>query len=379
MAKGCVLIVDDHATNIELLASLLLLKGYDVRCALSGAEALETARAAPIDLVMLDIAMPDIDGYEVCRRLKADALTADVPVIFISALGEPMDKVEAFQVGGADYITKPFQIEEVLARVENQLRITRLQNEMRRANARLRELDQMRGRLAAMLVHDLRSPLMTIQWTFDVLRRDSPLDVGARRELLEVSSQSVAKLIGLIGDMLEIYRSDDTGSGLALEPLDVAPVLAACERSARIAARAKGIAFEAAIEPGPLAIVGDAQKLDRAVSNLLSNAVKFTPIGGTVALSARVNAKPRRLVINVRDSGRGIDVAELPHIFDAYRQADGAKEMGGVGLGLAIVKRIVEAHGGTIHVESRIGAGASFTIELPARLEVACSAGASPA
>jgi diguanylate cyclase (GGDEF)-like protein len=137
--KGDVLIVDDNPINLDLLSSMLQKQGYRVRVATNGMRALAAAKSVQPDLVMLDINMPEMDGYEVCRRLKAGELTRDVPVIFISALDEAMDKVKAFQSGGADYVTKPFQFEEVLARIENQLKISRLQREMERKNAELQQ------------------------------------------------------------------------------------------------------------------------------------------------------------------------------------------------------------------------------------------------
>jgi diguanylate cyclase (GGDEF)-like protein len=137
--KGDVLIVDDNPINLDLLSSMLQKQGYRVRVATNGTRALAAARSVEPDLVMLDINMPEMDGYEVCRRLKAGGLTRDVPVIFISALDEAMDKVKAFQSGGADYVTKPFQFEEVLARIENQLKLSRLQREMERKHAELQQ------------------------------------------------------------------------------------------------------------------------------------------------------------------------------------------------------------------------------------------------
>ncbi len=135
--KGDILVVDDNPVNLDLLSNMLLDRQYRVRVATNGRRALAAARSRPPDLVMLDINMPEMDGYEVCRHLKADELTTDVPVIFISALDEAMDKVRAFEVGGADYVTKPFQFEEVLARIENQLKLSRLQRDLERKNAEL--------------------------------------------------------------------------------------------------------------------------------------------------------------------------------------------------------------------------------------------------
>src|SRR5437867_12744243 len=137
ISKGDILVIDDNPVNLDLLSSMLVERDYRRRVAINGGRALTAARSCPPDLIMLDISMPDMDGYEVCRRLKADDTTKDIPVIFISALGEAMDKVKAFEIGAADYVAKPFQFEEVLARIENQLKISRLQKEMERKNAEL--------------------------------------------------------------------------------------------------------------------------------------------------------------------------------------------------------------------------------------------------
>jgi eukaryotic-like serine/threonine-protein kinase len=140
--KGDVLIVDDNPVNLDLLSNMLMDRSYRVRVATNGRRALAASRSRPPDLVMLDINMPEMDGYEVCRQLKAGEETRDVPVIFISALDEAMDKVRAFEVGGADYVTKPFQFEEVLARIENQLKLSRLQRDLERKNAELTQKNE---------------------------------------------------------------------------------------------------------------------------------------------------------------------------------------------------------------------------------------------
>jgi signal transduction histidine kinase len=313
--------------------------------------------------MMLDIAMPGMNGYEVCLRLKADPRTADIPIIFISALDEPMDKVRAFECGGADYVSKPFQSEEVLARIEHQLRIDRLQNEMRDANRKLLELDRIKGNFTAMLVHDLRAPLTVISLTLDAIGTDDA-DAEEISDLLTISKVSLHKMLALINDALDVYRTSDGPAQLRLAPLEVAPVLARCGEVAKVEARMKGLALDVRITEPLTPIVGDAVKLDRALSNLLSNAVKFTPSGGQVSLSAETG-KTGRLVVKVADNGQGIPESELPFVFEPFRQADTEQRAHGFGLGLAIAKRVVESHHGTIVVDSAMGRGTIFTIELP--------------
>ena len=365
--RGSILVVDDAPINADVLTGMLSTTECDVRVALNGHDALAAVRMEPPDLVLLDISMPDMDGYEVCRRLKADHASANIPVIFISALDEPMDKVLAFEVGGADYVQKPFQPAEVIARIAYQLEITRLQADMRAANARLLELDALKATITAMLVHDLRSPLTIVQMVLDSIVESAETEPETIPDLASTASASVTKIIGLVSDMLDVYRSDATGKSFPLHPLDVSGALTRAFEFARVAARYGEIRLELDVEPHLPLIMGNEEKLDRALTNLLSNAIKFTPRGGTITLSANARAERGqrpRLRIAVADTGTGIPEADLPSVFDPYRQAKSDRQAKGVGLGLAIVKRIVDAHHGTIAVDSEVGRGTRFTIEI---------------
>jgi two-component system, sensor histidine kinase and response regulator len=370
--RGDILIVDDTPIIADVLTGLLSTTACQVRVARNGRDALAAVRARHPDLVLLDISMPDMDGYEVCRRLKADLASADIPVIFISALDESMDKVLAFEVGGADYVQKPFEPAEVLARIAYQLEITRLQADMRAANARLLELDALKSTITAMLVHDLRSPLTVVQMVLDAIAESAAAKPEAIPELAATASAGVTKIIGLVSEMLDVYRSDATGKTFPLRALDVNAALTRAFEFARVAARYGEIHLELDVEPRLPRIMGNEEKLDRALTNLLSNAIKFTPRGGAITLSASNRAEPGRrprLAIAVTDTGWGIPEADLRSVFDPYRQAKSHGQTKGVGLGLAIVKRIVDGHHGTVTVDSEVGRGTTFTIEIEAASE----------
>ena len=156
------LVVDDTIENLRLLSDLLGEHGYEVRAVTTGRQALQAAEQAPPDLILLDISMPEMDGYEVCRRLKAAERSRDVPVIFLTASADTADMVLAFDAGGVDYVTKPFQFEEVLARVKAHVALRRAQSELAASYARLRDLEQLRDDLVSMVVHDMRSPLQSM-------------------------------------------------------------------------------------------------------------------------------------------------------------------------------------------------------------------------
>ena len=162
LSRGEILIVDDTPDNLRLLSAILRNQGFEVRKALNGKRAIASIQAVPPDLVLLDIRMPEMNGYEVCEYLKADAATEDIPVIFISALDDTLDKINAFAVGGVDYITKPFQEAEVLARIENQLRLRQLQQQLLQQNGELTRSNRELEQFAYVVSHDLQQPLQSI-------------------------------------------------------------------------------------------------------------------------------------------------------------------------------------------------------------------------
>jgi two-component system sensor histidine kinase/response regulator len=180
--------------------------GYKARPVSSGAAAIRAAQSAPPDLILLDINMPQMDGYEVCRRLKADERLKPVPVIFISGLNEPLDKVRAFQLGGVDYITKPFEVEEVAARVETHLNLCRQQQALAQSLYRLRELERLRDALTQMIVHDMRSPLLALQLSLNVAAEAARASGDQLNEVLRTAQQSTAFLVEMVAEILEVSQ-----------------------------------------------------------------------------------------------------------------------------------------------------------------------------
>lgn len=392
MPQADILVVDDNPTNLDLLSGLLQDHQFHVRAATSGRLALTVARTFKPALILLDINMPQMNGFEVCTLLKADPATCDIPVIFISALDETIDKVRAFEVGGVDYVTKPFQIEEVLARVNSQLRISRLQQELieknealtqantdlsasrqelAEANIQLREMAEIKANFTAMLVHDLKSPLSVVKATLDFLSIDGDVVAGPYGALVHASVKTISKILAMIGELLEVFRTDSKEIHLRRESVKFTEFLKEFLENTRIAAQSENLVLETTISPALPEMTIDVGKLERALSNLLSNAIKFTPAGGTISVEAsevmhmQSGVGRTAVLIRISDTGEGIESDVLPIIFDPYRQGQSGKGRLGVGLGLAIVKRIVEAHGGTISATSQPGQGTTFTLLLP--------------
>ena len=372
-SAGRLFIVDDDATSRETLADMARRGGYEVETSAGGARVVAELSAARPELILLDILMPEMDGFEVCRRLKATPETSVIPIIFLSRVEDGPNKVLAFEVGGADYVEKPFQPEEVFARIAHQLKLTRLQKEMREAHARLVDLDRLKAMFAAMLVHDLRSPLSTVQITLSML--EAELQKAGNAELLELvdlSLEGLKNTLSLISEMLEIYRTEHGEAAARHKPLDLAEIVESAAASARVEASRRGLSVELRLpRPLPLMILGDDTRLRRVFANLLGNALKFSHEGGHVAIDAkRVDDGVRAVItVEVRDTGAGIPEHEIPYIFDLYRQAESRQRGAGVGLGLAIVKRILDAHDASITVKSQLGVGTAFTLTFAARAE----------
>lgn len=372
--RGDILVVDDTPENLALLAAMLKGRAYHVRAVPSGALALRAAQAEAPDLVLLDISMPELDGYEVCRRLKADPALREIPVIFLSALSETFDKVKAFQAGGVDYVTKPFKVEEMAARIETHLSLRRLRldleqrnQELGRSYGRLEELEQVRQALVQMVVHDLKSPLACIQLSADLLRQDAGLAGEHLQSLEDVRSMSRV-MNRMVLDVLDVARTDQAGLRASPAPLDVRGLLADLSHEVRGLAGRGGKTLAVEVDEGlPALVSADRDLVRRLLLNLLDNSIKYAPRDSQVRLAARP-AGPAGWRLEVRDTGRGIPEAHRQWIFEPYARLDrDLDQSAGVsrGLGLAFCRMAAEAHGGRIWVEENRPQGSAFLVELP--------------
>ncbi len=371
-----ILMVDDNPANVKLLADMMISRGYKVQQASNGPDALKIAQQDPPNLVLLDIFMPDMDGYEVCHHLKVDPRTCDIPVIFISALTDVEDIVKGFDVGGSDYITKPFKFKEVLARIANLLTLVHQRHQIETLREQDRQhfetLDRMKTEFIRMATHDLRNPLNVILGYVRVLER---IELSGRdRELLTEARQnielSVQKMRNLVTDVLDLAQIE-TGMDFHREMTPLGPFLAASLQGFHTVADEKGVELIFLPPAIGVSLMIDVKRMTRVMENLVSNAIKYTPPGGQVTVSARHNGE--QALITVSDTGFGIPENDLPYLFDAFyriEQGEYQREEGS-GLGLSIVKTIVEQHKGTISVMSRVSRGSTFLVALP--LEQAAS------
>lgn len=357
-----VMITDDNPVNITMLERLCTDAGYTVRAATSGAETLRSAATAPPDILLLDIHMPEMDGYEVCRRFKATPALADVPVIFISALSESFNKVQAFAAGGSDYLTKPFQVEEVLARVAVHLRLRQMHRELEQQNRRLQETQELGDRLISMIVHDMRSPLHAILGYVELLAEDVAISADNRQMLHQVEG-SAGLLDRMVDSLLDVRRLEE--NRLPLEPVDAFAADIVSRAVNGLGRRLENHRVTLRIAPGEETIRCDEELIYRVVTNLLDNAVKYSPVGSEIEVATTFSRGRARFT--VCDHGTGIPPEFHTRIFEKFGQVE-ARSRGGrrsIGLGLAFCRLAVEAHGGAIGLESD-ETGSCFWFELPA-------------
>ncbi len=366
-----ILVVDDTPENLQLLSGMLKGCGYKARPVPSGEMALRAAANDPPDLILLDINMPDMNGYQVCEHLKADPVLAPIPVIFISALNETMDKVKAFHLGGVDYITKPFQFEEVHARVDTHLKLRQLQKELEQRNRqlqenydRLRELETLRDNLVHMIIHDLRSPLGLMAGYLDLIKTKLSAKL-ASSELgyLDVVGKHTEHLLDMVTTLLDVSRMEANQMPLRREAFDLAAEVRAAVES--LGAMAGHRSFHVEAHPSAVPAHADKDVTRRIISNLVGNALKFTPDDGRIKISVRT--KDSMAWLAVTDMGPGIPAEYHKKIFEKFGQVDKRAPRHSTGLGLTFCKLAVEAHGGQIGLESVVGKGSTFWFTLPAQ------------
>jgi len=359
-SKGDILIVDDTPDNLRLLSAMLSHQGFAVRKALSGQRALFSAQTDPPDLILLDIKMPEMNGYQVCRALKEDPRTCEVPIIFISALDDAIDKVQAFAAGGIDYVTKPFQEAEVLARIENQLRIQRLQRQLLKQNEELARSNRDLEQFAYVVSHDLQQPLQSITGFIRLLQMkyNETLDDMAH-EYLQRIHEAGDRMQRLIRDLLAYAQ---VGQEIPdFQPIDGNHLMAVVRENLQAAIATNQVQLTYDSLP---TVIGHETLLIQLFQNLLNNAIKFVPPGTTPQIEISVKPRGDRWLFGVHDNGIGIAPENLDKIFDIFQRTESAKQYAGTGIGLATCKKIIECHQGTIWVSSELNVGTTFYFTL---------------
>jgi signal transduction histidine kinase len=359
-----ILNVDDTEAARYAKTRILTRAGFRVIEAANGSDALEIAAAQHPMLVLLDVKLPDINGFEVCRLLKADPVTRNVLVLQTSASYIAMDdKVRALEGGADNYLFEPIEPEELVANVRALLRLGRAEREMR-------EMDRRKNEFLAMLAHELRNPLGPIRNAVELLAFLEPNASKVQETARQTILRQTDHMVRLIDDLLDVARISQGKINLRQEEVSLKAVAHAAVESSRALIDRYQHALRIELPEQDLKLVGDSVRLSQVISNLLTNAAKFTPHKGSIALSAWRDGAD--IVIRVEDDGIGMSETDLASVFELFRQAghlpDRARD--GLGIGLALVKTLVEMHKGSVQVKSAgPGEGSSFEIRLPARRE----------
>ena len=383
--KSKILVVDDTPQNLKLLSTMLKEYGFEVRCAINGSLALTVARSGWSDLILLDIQMPEMNGYEVCQQLKATENTKVIPVIFLSALDDISNKQQAFSLGAVDYISKPFQVEEVLVRVVTHLKLRNLNKNLEeQVQARTIELTKAlekaetaniaKSQFLANMSHELRTPLNAIIGYSEILKEEA-VDLGQEKIFspdLNKIRGAAAHLLGIINNILDLSKVESGKMELYLEKVAIASILEDVITTIEplIEKNANSLVLDCP-EPN-FTIYTDVLKIRQCLLNLLSNANKFTH-QGKIVLTVSNNSHNQQswIYFRVSDSGIGMSSEQVQKLFQAFTQADNSttRKYGGTGLGLVITQKFCQMMGGDIQVESQLGQGSSFTIKLPAQVK----------
>jgi len=354
-----ILIVDDVPGNLVILNDILESNGFKVRPVLNGTMALQVAAKEKPDLILLDIMMPDMDGFEVCRRFKENEQLQDIPIIFISALTDTVDIVKAFNSGGVDYISKPFRAQEVVARVSTHITLQQQKRE-------LQELNAAKDKFFTIIAHDLRGPFNGFLGLTQIMAEEiSTLTTDEIQKIALDLNSSASKLFQLLKNLLNWSRMQQGLVQFIPEKFDLQTIINKIIGLHQDAARMKGIEILNTISDSQM-VFADINLFQTVIRNLLSNAIKFTNKDGNIIISANQNDEGQ-FQISIKDSGIGISPEMVSNLFriDVRTGRKGTEGELSTGLGLLLCKEFIEKHGGNIWVESEEGKGSNFFFTIP--------------
>lgn len=360
-----ILVVDDSPDNVFLIQAILEEEGYKISTAADGRSALTIIEASPPDLVLLDVMMPGMDGYEVTHHIRQNTKLPFMPILLITAYDQP-SVAQGLDTGADDFIRKPVEVDELLARVRSLLRLKHSVDQQE-------QMARQREDFVSRLTHDLRTPLVAADRMLNLMQQGVLGELSpAMQEAVTTMARSNQNLLAMANTLLEVYRYEAGRKTLSFSPVNLHELLKEVLQELAPLAHEKALSLN--LEPkenagGAMTVAGDRLELHRVFTNIIGNAIKFTDKGSVnVRLSTRNSkanpATPSMVVVEIQDTGPGISSEEQAVLFERFRQ--GRHKHAGSGLGLHLSKRIVETHHGTIEVNSALGKGSVFTISLPA-------------
>ena len=388
-----ILVIDDNPTNLEILDHTLSIEGYKVDTEAKGANVIQRIHSSIPDLILLDILLPDINGFELCQRLKSDPVTESIPIIFMTALAATVDKVKGLNLGAVDYITKPFQREELLARVQTHLSLRQLSKtlevknqqlteltedlenkvaerttELKQALEKEKELNQLKSRFITMASHEFRTPLAIISSSSGILQEfGDRLNEERKQEHLQTIQNTIKHITQILDDVLMINRAEGNKIELYLEAADIIDFCRYLIQETAANHSQYSINFSVdlgeKITAESLIIQFDKKLLQQVITNLLNNAIKYSPNHNLVNFN--LTKVDDQIIFKISDHGIGIPETDQVKLFESFHRASNVGNIAGTGLGLSIVKQCVDLHRGRISVESQIGKGTTMTVSIP--------------
>jgi len=355
-----ILLVDDTTETLQVLTQLLREESYEVRPVLSGEQALQAAQSSPPDLILLDILMPDMDGYEVCRRLTADPRTRDIPVIFLTAMNQEENEEQGLAIGAVDYIAKPFNSAIVKARVNTHIQLKLQRDQLKRQSDDLKLAYAELESFSYSVSHDLKSPIQVIRTYSEFLVESLTKcnDTKAVDDAIEIQS-ACEHMNRIINDLFQLSRANM--ESLFYEVVDLSAMAEGIITDLRRSSPDRKVEF--VCESG-IKAKADANLMQIAMHNLIHNAWKYTGKKADAKIEFGIERQNGKLVICIRDNGIGFDMNKAGELFTAFKRMHSADEYEGTGIGLAIVSRIIKRHNGTIWAESSHGEGSTFRFTL---------------
>lgn len=364
-----ILIVDDVVSNVLLLKILLTNEKFQVCTANNGRTCIEMAKKEHPDLILLDVMMPDINGFDTAVVLKKDEETKDIPIIFLTALNTPQDLVHGFQVGANDFLTKPFNKEELVMRVTQQISLVAAKRIIEKQNAELKATLSNRDKMYSVIAHDLRSPMASIRMVLNlVVQSASAETVGPELYmLLDQANRESEEVHDLLDNLLKWTKSQTGRLNVVLQDLDLNDIVPGVVEIFDVIAQTKHITLELKKTDAPLKVTADNDMLKTVLRNFMSNAVKFSPDNSTIQIIMANEGDFAR--VSVKDQGVGIAADRLGSIFHKGETTYGTGGEEGSGLGLQLCQDFARKNGGDCYVESVEGEGSTFSFTVPLKKE----------
>ena len=358
-ADSTILIVDDIPENLQVLGSILAAKKANLIIAQDGETAISNAKEEIPDIILLDIAMPGTNGFDVCRALKADPTTRDIPIIFVTAKTSTEDLQKGFEMGAVDYVTKPFNPAELIMRVSNHL-------ELSKSKKALEKLLDDKNKFISLVAHDIKSPLSGVKALMGILVVEyDTMDEEEKKEIVESLYESIINQYNFVDDLLKWGQLQLDRVELNKELVTPEHIITSIINVLKLNAKNKSISLDSEIKTDRK-MFADATHVENVISNLVSNAIKFSPKESHIIIAA--DYIDNMIVVSVKDNGVGMSDSDKDKLFrnNIIHTTPGTNDEKGTGLGLLLTKEMVEKNGGQIWFESELGKGTTFFVSFPA-------------